>query len=110
MDNDNTTYASQDGILYNKSKTAFVCIPKSIKGAVSIPNGITTISSSSFQGRNKITSVELSDSVKNIESNAFYNCSGLTNVKIPSGIINMGENAFYGCDGIRTATMPTLAL
>lgn len=110
VDNDNTTYASQDGILYNKSKTAFVCIPKSIKGAVSIPNGITTISSSSFQGRNKITSVELSDSVKNIESNAFYNCSGLTNVKIPSGIINMGENAFYGCDGIRTATMPTLAL
>lgn len=106
----NTNYSSQDGILYNKSKTAFVCIPKAIKGAVSIPNGITTISSSLFQGRNKITSVELSNSVKSIENNAFYNCSGLTNIKIPSGIMSISENAFYGCDSIRTATMPTLAL
>lgn len=110
VDDDNTNYASQDGILYNKSKTAFVCIPKAIKGAISIPNGITTISNSLFQGRNKITSVELSDSVKRIENDAFYNCSGLTSVKIPSGIISISENAFYGCDSIRTATMPTLAL
>lgn len=110
VDENNTKYASQDGILYNKSKTTFICIPKAIKGAVSIPDGITTIGSSLFQGRDKITSVELSDSVKSIENNAFYNCSGLTNIAIPSGIISIGENAFYGCDSIRTATMPTLAL
>lgn len=110
VDENNTKYASQDGILYNKSKTTFVCIPKAIKGAVSIPNGITTISTSLFQGRDKITSVALSDSVKSIENNAFYNCSGLTNIAIPSGIISIAENAFYGCEGIRTATMPTMAL
>ena len=110
VDANNTRYASQDGILYNKSKTDFICIPKAIKGAISIPNGIDTISNSLFKDRKDITSIELLDSVKIIEDNAFYNCSGLTSINIPGDIMSIGENTFYGCDNLTTATIPTVAL
>lgn len=110
VDERNSKYASQDGILYNKAKTTFVYVPKAIKGALSIPDGITSISESLFQGCGNITSLELADSVKSIGNHAFNNCVGLTSITIPSGITSIGDNAFISCDNLTTATLPTFAL
>lgn len=110
VNDDNAKYASQDGILYNKAKTTFIYVPKAIKGAISIPNGITAIDNSLFQDCSNITSIELANSVARIGDNAFNNCSGLNSVKLPSNITEIGANAFYGCDNITSATLPTFAL
>jgi hypothetical protein len=50
VDASNPSYASQDGILYNKTKTRFVHIPEAISGAVTIPNSVTEIGMSAFNG------------------------------------------------------------
>ena len=85
-------------------------MPKAIKGAIFIPNGITAINNSLFQNCSNITSIELADSVTRIGDNAFNNCSGLNSVKLPSNITEISANAFYGCDNITSATISTFAL
>ncbi len=54
----NANYSSIDGILYNKNRTEIIYVPSGIKGAITIPNSVTSI-----------------------DSNAFWNCSGLTSIK-----------------------------
>ena len=73
----NSAFASVDGILYDKNKTTIVLVPKSIQGAVSIPDSMTSIGSS-----------------------AFYNCGGLTSIVIPDSVTSIGSSAFSGCKGL----------
>lgn len=40
---DNESYTSVDGVLYNKEKTAVVCYPKSLSGEYVIPDTVTSI-------------------------------------------------------------------
>lgn len=79
----NTEYASQDGILYNKSKTKFVFIPNALSGSVIIPDGITSISSSNFSQKSKLTNITIPDSVTSISYGAFSGCSNLESITIP---------------------------
>ena len=51
---------------------------KEITGKLVLPDGITTIKSCAFYGRNGITSVTIPDSITNISWEAFYGCSKLT--------------------------------
>lgn len=66
---ENTTYATENGILYNKDKTEIVCVPKSIKGRVTIADGVTEIknSESHFKNHNRLTSLTIPASVASIE-------------------------------------------
>lgn len=96
----NANYASQDGILYNKDKTQFIHIPKAIKGAVIIPEGVTSISDFAFEGCGGLTSVTIGNSVTSIGNRAFRNCSGLTSVDIPDSVTSIGYDAFNGCSGL----------
>ena len=73
----NSAFASVDGILYDKNKTTIVLVPKSIQGAVSIPDSMTSIGSS-----------------------AFYNCGGLTSITIGNSVTSIGYAAFSGCTGL----------
>ena len=77
---DNQRYASQNGILYNKKKTEIIYIPKSINGAVTIPDGVTSIWMEAFSGCNRLTSVTIPNSVTIIRYDAFSGCSGLKSV------------------------------
>ncbi len=112
VDENNPNYSSQDGILYNKAKTAFIHIPWGIKGAVVIPESITTIRDSAFNGRTGLTAVTIPDSVISIGQGAFYGCpieeatlpasaiqsvaqDNLKKVKITSGTLE--RDAFYNC-------------
>ena len=51
-----------------------------VEGAVTIPDGVTSIPSYAFAYQTDITSVTIPDSVTSIGSSAFYNCSGLTDI------------------------------
>ena len=50
---------------------------KTCTGAVSIPNGVTSIG-----------------------DDAFYNCSGLTEITIPDSVTSIGDYAFYDCTNL----------
>jgi hypothetical protein len=43
-----TAYSVQDGILYNKTKTAIISVPGAISGALNLPNTLTSIGSFAF--------------------------------------------------------------
>lgn len=76
----NTAYASADGILYNKAKTKIIYIPRHIQGAVTIPEGVTSIGAGAFSGCTDLTSITIPISVISIGDHAFANCTGLTDI------------------------------
>ena len=92
---DNPKYSSQDGILYNKEKTEFILIPHAVKGAIIIPDGVTSIGDYAFSNCSGLTSVTIPDSVTFIGRWAFENCSGLTSITIPDSVTEIGDFAFW---------------
>lgn len=64
--------------------------------SVVIPDGITRIGYSAFDGCG-LTSVTFPDSLEVIESNAFIGCNQLTTVKIGSSVTELGASAFALC-------------
>ncbi len=81
VEENNTMYSSQDGILYNKEKTQFIHIPNAIKGAITIPDEVTSIGDF-----------------------AFYHCTNLTSITIPDSVTSIGRSAFYECTSLESVT------
>lgn len=79
----NAFYSSAAGILYDKNKTQIICVPKAIKGEISIANGVTSI-----------------------DSTAFKDCIGVTSMIIPDSVERIGEGAFSGCSSLESITIP----
>lgn len=77
VDGSNKSYSSQDGILFNKDKTAIILAPPGIKGSITIP-----------------------DSVTSIYSYAFINCKSLNSVNIPGNVTSIAEGTFRGCTNL----------
>ena len=103
---DNSNYCSVDGVLFNKDKTTLIQYPGGKQGAYTIPNSVTSIVSSAFEGCRGLTSVTIPNSVTSIGMSAFYGCSGLTSIEIPNSVISIGGGAFYGCSSLTSVTIP----
>ena len=65
-----------------------------------IPNSVTSIGVSAFEGCTGIKSIIIPNSVKAIGDNAFCNSSVMTSVTIPNSVIFIGERAFFGCSSL----------
>ena len=103
----NQNYTSQDGVLFNKEKTELIKFPrKNTITEYTIPNSVTTISSSAFSICSALKSVTFSDNLITIGSNAFSNCTGLKSVMFPDSMATIGNNAFNGCSGLESVTIP----
>ncbi len=98
VDENNTMYASHDGILYNAEITEIVFVPENIQGSLKLPDSVTSIAASTFKKRNGLTSVEIPDGVEAIGEDAFRDCPDLTSVKIPDSVEMIGNNAFKDCE------------
>ena len=61
---------------------------------VTIPNSVTEIGWSAFDGCTALTSVTIPNSVTKIGSGAFEGCTGLTSVTIPNSVTKIGGSAF----------------
>ena len=80
MDENNSTYSSIDGVLFNKSQTGLIQYPGGKQGAYTIPNSVTSIGESAFEGCIGLTSVSIPNSVVSIEEFAFGYYTGLTDI------------------------------
>ncbi|MFZ4112981.1 MAG: leucine-rich repeat domain-containing protein [Ilumatobacteraceae bacterium] len=65
-------------------------------GAVIIPEGVTSIGVSAFEGATLLSSITIPSSVTSIEDYAFVRATALTSVTIPAGVTSIGESAFEG--------------
>ncbi len=81
VDADNTTYCSEDGVLFNKSKTELIQYPiGNARTSYTIPDSVTSIGDSAFRECTKLTSVAIPDSVTSIGYCAFRECTSLKDV------------------------------
>lgn len=78
---ENETYSSVDGVLFNKNKSRLKRFPRAKNDAVyKIPNGVTTLDGNAFMGCTALTEILIPNSVTVIFEGAFKDCTSLTNV------------------------------
>lgn len=78
---ENEFYCSANGILFNKDKSNLIqYYTGKANEQYTIPNGVTTISSSSFRFCTSLINITIPDSVTTINVAAFYGCDNLTDV------------------------------
>jgi hypothetical protein len=65
-------------------------------GNVHIPDNVTDIAESVFEGNGEIVSAFIPGSVRNINNYVFRNCDSLTSVVVSDGIRSIGMEAFLG--------------
>ena len=73
--------------------------------SVTIPDSVTSIGSSAFNGCGELTSVRIGSNVKTIGNYAFYMCNKLRDITIPDSVTNIAYNAFDDCDRLESVTI-----
>lgn len=105
---DNPSYSSQNGVLYNKSMTMLLSMPKASELTnFDIPQSVTSIGQYAFRGCSMLESVNIPASVTSIGYSAFYGCTSLESVSIPASVTSIGNHAFYDCTSLVSITIPS---
>ena len=108
VDAGNDSYASVDGVLFDKAGTVIVCYPSAKpETSYSIPSGVTAIADGAFLSCSGLTSVTIPNGVTAISNNAFCGCSSLVSVTIPEGVTSIGKYAFIYCTSLASVTIPS---
>ena len=90
----NTKYKSEDGVLYSKDGKKLICYPVAKKETVFyVPKGVETIEEKACFRQKNITQVVMSSSVRRIKSYAFAWCP-LKKVKLNKKLQVIEERAF----------------
>ena len=106
---ENTIYASEDGVLFNKTKTTLIQYPAGKEATTyTIPSTVTTIGDDAFSGSIKLTSVSIPASVASIGDGAFSMSENLASVTFAAGssLTSISDNAFFDCDNLTSITIP----
>lgn len=108
INEDNPYYSNdENGILFNKDKTALLRCPPGIEiFSYTIPASVTSIGDSAFENCSGLISVTIPNNVTSIGNAAFRWCDGLINITIPNGITCISDWTFYSCDDLRGITIP----
>lgn len=129
VDETNTWFRSHDGVLFTKDGTQLLVCPAGKVGSYSMPQGVTTIVESAFQGCSLLSELYLPETVCEFGRAAFQGCSQMCRINIPEGVeslpselfaqcklletleipstVNyMGENVFWDCNSLKTFNIP----
>lgn len=74
--------------------------------SVSLPNGITSISTAAFLECTKLTKINLPDGITTISSEAFKSCESLTEIQLPAKLTVVSDSTFYGCSKLSKLLFP----
>lgn len=67
-----------------------------------LPDNITEIGISAFEGCEKLNYIYMPTEVKKIKNTCFYNCNSLLNIHVPSNQdISFGDDIFYKCSNLK---------
>lgn len=101
VDESNSHFSVEDGVLFNKDKTKLIAFPCGFKSKhYSVPEGVKIIGGGSFFG-SQLESITLPSSLEIIENWAFSSCSNLKVIEIPDSVTEIGELAFEFCSNIK---------
>ncbi len=88
---------TSDGLLITNNDVV-ICRLRST--TVEIPNNVTKIRNSAFNGCTMLTSVTIPNSVTTIGRHAFDGCSGLTSITIPNSVTSIESHVFQFCSSL----------
>ncbi|MBD5255955.1 MAG: leucine-rich repeat protein [Barnesiella sp.] len=93
----NTMYCSEDGVLYDASKTALYAYPAHKQGEVVIPESVTCIMSGAFSGCAVLKEFTLPSRIKTINNAGvtFCACPNLTDI-----FVEEGSEYYSSVDGV----------
>ena len=74
--------------------------------SITIPNSVTSIGESAFDGCMGLKSVNIPNSVTSISKNTFSRCRELTSIDIPNSVTEIGYGAFEGCYSLTSVNIP----
>jgi hypothetical protein len=77
VDPSNPTFASVDGVLFDKARTKLIQCPQQKSGSYSVPSSVT-----------------------HIESRAFHLCANLESIRLPGSVTHMGIEVFIACSSL----------
>jgi hypothetical protein len=106
VDAANSVYSSEDGVLFNKTRTVLIRCPGGRSGSYTMPSSAITIADYAFEECTSLTSITIPISVTNIGCGAFSACYSLTNVAIGTSVYRIGARAFDFCTGLTSVTIP----
>lgn len=117
VDENNTNYQFDDGVLYDKDadgkKTKILYYLDSREGAYVLPETITEIPAGTFRRKGNVVEVTLHAGVKYIGDEAFLSCGNLTSITIlgtPEGgdvvELILGNDVFNGCSELTSVNLP----
>ena len=83
VESDNTSYCSENGVLFSHDKTRLVQYPAGKpETSYIIPEGVATITNGAFESCKKLMTVSIPSSMTTIEERAFLYCSALTEMTV----------------------------
>ena len=91
--------AEEAGLVFSEDKRTLLECRKAV-GNAAVPEGVTEIGESAFEGRGSLSGVSLPDSVVRIGADAFAGCSHLRKLILPAGVAAIGAGAFAGVQEI----------
>ena len=78
--------------------------------SIEIPNSVTSIAHGAFASCQNLISVIIPNSVTSIEDGVFAYCSNLASIIIPNSVISIGNHSFEGCIGLTSIVIPNSIL
>ena len=107
VSDENPVYGSENGALFNKTKTTLIACPGGKTGSYEIPSSVTDIAPCAFYGCSKLTSITVPSTIQNIGECAFRACIMLTQINVPDGITRIEDSVFRGCSSLKQLTIPS---
>lgn len=105
VDSGSKSYASADGVLFNKAKTELLFYPRGKTASnYKTPSGVTAIGSDAFYNNRYLESVTVSKGVTSIGVDAFF-ATNLKSVTLPSTLRFIGAYAFANTN-VTSVTIP----
>lgn len=102
----NISYSSVDGVLFNKEKTILIRYPASkISTNYTIPEGVKATNAGAFRHCQKLTSITIIEGVTDIGYLTFSDCTNLIGIVLPEDVANIGVGAFDGCSSLESITI-----
>ena len=99
-------YSSEDGVLFNKKKSALYLFPeKKASEEYSIPKTVKSIGTYAFT-ETKLKKVIFPKKLKDIDNFAFYKAETIEEALIPKGVEFIGRMAFSNCQALKNLQLP----
>lgn len=103
----NSTYSSENGVLYSGSKTILESYPAGKEDSkFDVPNETEYLADGAFFGNGFLTEVNLTENVVSLGSAVFSNCTALEKAEIPNSISEIPDSLFCDCAALWKVSIP----